>query len=95
MSTLHTSKGIPNVHCWDAEHLFYNKYFTVRDTEKTFTITKHFEYKGILTLRNFLEEKVKEIRSQPHDQIAVSLYKNITTSPYATKEDRKTTSEVC
>ena len=87
ISTLQTSKGIPNVHYWDTEHLFYNKYFTVRDTEKTFTITKHFEYKGILTLGNFLEEKVKEIRSQPYDQIAVSLYKNITVSPYATKED--------
>ena len=47
----------------------------------------NFEYKGILTLGHFLEEKVKEIRSQPYDQIAVSLYKNITISPYATKED--------
>ena len=52
MSTLHTSKGIPNVHCWDAEHLFYNKYFTVRDTEKNF-----YNHQTLRIQRNFNPRK--------------------------------------
>ena len=62
ISKLDLYKGIPNVNEWDSEHLFYNKYFHAKEVDKTFTMTKYFETKNLVTFGQFLEEKVKEIR---------------------------------
>ena len=86
LSKLDLSKGISNVNQWDSEHLFYNKYFHAKDLDKTFATTKYFETINLVTFGQFLEEKVKEIRNQPFDTKAVSLYSDIVISPYATKE---------
>ena len=86
ISKLDLSKGVSNVNQWDSEHLFYNKYFHAKDLDKTFVMTKYFETRNLVTFGHFLEEKVKEIRNQPFDTKAVSLYSDIVISPYATKE---------
>ncbi len=87
ISKLDISKGIADVDLWDNEHLFYNKYFLVKDIDKTFKVTKYFETMEIFTFGQFLEEKVKEIRNQPFNRKAVSLYSDIVISPFAKKED--------
>ena len=49
-------------------------------------MTKYFESRNFVTFGHFLEEKVKEIRNQPFDTKAVSLYSDIVITPFATKE---------
>ena len=74
---LDLSKDIPNVNQWKNEHLFSNKYFHAKEVDKTFTMTKYFETRNLVTFGQFLEEKVKEIGNQPFDTMAVSLYNDI------------------
>ena len=72
LSSLDINKGISNVHQWDDEHIFYNKFFLQKDKDKTFYLTTHFDELKLYRFGQFLDEKVNESRNRPFDRKAVS-----------------------
>ena len=90
LSSLDINKGISNVHQWDDEHIFYNKFFLQKDKDKTFYLTTHFDELKLYRFGQFLDEKVNESRKRPFDRKAVSLFNNVTINANRPKDDSLT-----
>ena len=67
------SKGISDVTKWDKEHLFYNNLFSLKNKEPPIPIQTYFDDRNFYTFGQFLDEKIKQARDQPHDRRLVSL----------------------
>ena len=81
-------KGIADIDQWDGEHIFFNKFFTLRhDQQKSLSITTHFEQLGLFTFAQFLNEKAKERMGIAFDRKAVTLWDDIYMNPHALKDD--------
>ena len=87
ITALDVKKGISSVHEWDNEHLFYNKFFSLKNENKPLSITTHFQQVGLYKFGQFLDEKAKNVRNQPSNAKAVTLCDNLILHPYAKKEN--------
>ena len=86
MANLETRKGIPNIHKWDTEHVFYNPLFTKNDG-KTLTITKYCEREKIFILEQLYHDKIKENQRRPFNKVITNLYDKIILNTSVRKHD--------
>ena len=93
ITSLDIKKGISQVSKWNNEHIFYNKLFSLKNKNKVIHIIPYFQNAHLYTLDQFMEEKMKEVREQPYDRRAVSLYDKIVLNPYAKKKDLLVTND--
>ena len=81
------SKGISDVTKWDKEHLFYNNLFSLKNKEPPIPIQTYFDDRNFYTFGQFLDEKIKQARDQPHDRRVVSLCDKIALKINVKKKD--------